>query len=260
MNVFKQFFKSIYSPKDIAKFRFLGIGKTILYLFFLSLVSVIPSSYFFTTAINNGLEVTKATLKEEVPPFVIENGQLNTESSTPITIDKDGFKIIMDATGTVDSSEFENTDNVIALLKDEFVIVAGGQPQTTSYAMFSDIKITNKELLSFIETLEGFKLIFLPILILVIYIFSSGIKFIEVSILALIGLFITSLLSRNVPYRQLWRMAAFSVTLPTVFFMVMATLQTDVPNGFLINWFVSIIVLGLALKEVPMKKQKNQHS
>jgi hypothetical protein len=256
MNIFNQFLKSIYSPKDIAKFRFQGIGKTILYVFSLTFISILPTTYHLISAINNGMDVTRETLNKDVPPLIIENGQLSLESNSPVIIEKDEFKIILDDTGTIEPNEFAASENVIALLKNEFLFIAGGRAQSYNYAMLTDMKITNQDLLDFLQTIEGLKIIFLPVIFLIIYIFSSGIKFIEVSILALIGLFITNMLKRNVPYRQSWRMAAYSVTLPTLFFAIMATLQTVVPNGFLINWVVSIVVLTLSLKEIPMKKPK----
>jgi len=37
----------------------------------------------------------------------------------------------------------------------------------------------------------------------------------------------------------------------------MTAIQTVVPNSFLINWFVVIIVLYLAIKEVPKPKSSN---
>ncbi|MFD2446075.1 DUF1189 domain-containing protein [Bacillus sp. CGMCC 1.16607] len=256
MNLFNQFIKSLYSPKDIAKFRFQGIGKTILYVFFLSFLSLIPSAYYFSAAIVNGLEVTKNTFENEVPTFVIKDGQLSLDSKTPVTIEKDDFNIILDSTGSLQADDIGDSENAIALLKNEFVFAAGGQVQTYNYALFSDMKLANKDIVSFIHSMDNLKMIFLPILILVMYIFSSGLKFIGISIYAAVGIFLAKLLQKNVPYRQLWRMAAYSVTIPTIFFAIMVALQTTVPNGFLINWLVSIMVLMLALKEIPVKKQK----
>jgi len=80
-------------------------------------------------------------------------------------------------------------------------------------------------------------------------------KFIEISIFALFGLMFKNMIGKNLQYRHLWRMAAYSVTLPTIFFTIMAALQTTVLYGFLINWFASLIVLFLAIKEVPKRKQ-----
>lgn len=51
-------------------------------------------------------------------------------------------------------------------------------------------------------------------------------------------------------------MAAYSTTLATVFFFIMDSLQVIVPSGFLINWFVHLIVIYLVLKEVPPIKKK----
>jgi hypothetical protein len=260
MNIFKQFLKSLYSPKDIAKFRFQGIGKTILFVFLLTLLSILPTTFQFTSVINNGLELTKDALTEEVPSFIIENGQLSVESKTPYNFEKSGVTFIIDGTGTIEQTELKQTETTIALLKHEFVFIAGGQAQSSPYSMFPDMKMTNQDIVEFIQSTEGLKYIFLPIMVLIIFIFSSGVKFIEVSILALIGILFKNLLKRNIPYRQAWRIAAYSVTLPTVFFAIMSFLQTQVPNGFIINWFVSIMVLTLAIKEIPIKKQKVEAS
>ncbi len=45
VSIFTLFYKSLYNPKEIAKFRFLGIGKTILYVFSLILLSSLPGIY-----------------------------------------------------------------------------------------------------------------------------------------------------------------------------------------------------------------------
>jgi hypothetical protein len=256
MNIFKQFLKSLYTPKDIAKFRFQGIGKTILFVFLLTLLSILPTTFQFASAINNGLELTKGALKEDVPPFIIKDGQLSVESKKPYIFENKGIKIIIDGTGSINQSNIDQTETVVALLKNEFVFMSGGQAQTSSYSMFPEMNLTNQDIIDFIQSTEGLKYIFLPIMIVIIYIFSSGSKFIGVSILALFGLFIKNLIHRNLPYRQAWRMAAYSMTLPTLFFTIMDSLQSRVQNGFIIYCFVSVIMLSLAIKEIPKKKQK----
>ncbi|MHC0035898.1 DUF1189 domain-containing protein [Pseudoneobacillus sp. C159] len=256
MNIFKQFLLSLYSPHSVAKFRFQGIGKTILYVFLLTLLSILPTSYYFVTDINKGIDFISETLANDIPAFTIENGQLSLESTKPVIIEKDDFKIILDDTGSIDPNEFSKQENVLALLKNDFLLYAGGQGQTNSYAAFQGMKMTSQDVVDFIEKSKGLKAIFIPIMIIIIYIFSSGAKFIEVSVLALIGMLLASTFKRHLQYRHTWRIAAYCVTLSTLFFTVMALLKTTVPNGFLINWTVSIIMLILAIKEIPMKKQK----
>lgn len=254
MNIFKQLYKSIYSPKDIALFRFQGIGKTILYVFLLTLLSILPSVYYLSSAITTGIESARTVLKEQLPDFTIKNGQLTADTSVPITIDQDHFTIVLDPTGTVTADKLTDSENSFALLKNEFVLVAGGQTETYDYSMVQGMALTKKELIDVTDTLKGVKMIIIPVISFIIYFFSSASSFIEVSILALFGLALKNLAGRKLNYRQLWRMAAYSETLPTVFFTIMAALKTNVPDSFLINWFVAIIVLFLAIKEIPQPK------
>ena len=252
MNIFKQFIKSIYSPKDIALFRFQGIGKTILYVFFLTLISVLPAIIYFSTALTTGIDTAEKILTNESPDFSIKNGQLSAKTDVPVIINREDFTIIIDPTGTMTETDVENEGNAFALLKDEFVLTAAGRTDTSPYSMFEGL--TKDEMLKFIDTIAGVKGVIIPVVSLLIYLFSSAASFIEVSVLALIGLVLKNLLGRKLNYRQLWRMAAYSETLPTLFFTIMAAIKTTVPNSALINWFVVIIVLYLAIKEIPRPK------
>lgn len=257
MNIFKQFFKSLYSPKDIAIFRFQGIGKTILFVFFLTLISVLPSIYYLSTTLSTGLDTARTVIGDEFPSFSIKNGQLTTTTNVPIKINRDNFTIILDPTGAVSESDVEDDGNAFALLKDKFVLVTGGRTDTSPYSMLEGIDITKKSLLNFIDSIDGVKGIIIPVISLFLYLISSAANFIEISVLALIGLAIKNLSGRKLNYRQLWRMAAYSETLPTIFFTIMAAIKTTVPNSFLINWFVAIIVLYLAINEIPKPKKSS---
>ncbi|WP_026572441.1 DUF1189 domain-containing protein [Bacillus sp. UNC438CL73TsuS30] len=257
MNIFKQFYKSLYSPKDIALFRFQGIGKTILYVFFLTFISILPSVYYLSTSLANGIDTARTVIKDEIPSFEIKNGKLNADTKVPITINKNQFSIMLDPTGAVSEKDVADEENAFALLKDEFVLASGGEVQTYPYSMLQGLHVTQNDLMDFIQALDDMKTIIIPIAALLIYLFSSAASFIEVSVLAFIGLALKNLLGRKLNYRHLWRMAAYSETLPTIFFTIMATLKTSVPNSFLINWFVIIIVLYLAINETPKPKKIN---
>jgi hypothetical protein len=257
MNIFKQFYKSAYSPKDIAIFRFQGIGKTILYVFFLTLISILPSIIFLSTTLSTGFNTVRTVISDELPSFSIKNGQLTAATKVPIKINKDNFTITLDPTGAVTESDIENEGNAFGLLKDKFVLVTGGRVDTSPYSILEGIDITKSKMLNFIKSIDEVKGIIIPVISIILYIFSSAVNFIEISVLALIGLVLKNLSGRKLNYRQLWRMAAYSETLPTIFFTIMAAVRTTVPNSFLINWFVSIIVLYLAINEIPKLKKSN---
>ncbi|MDP4085212.1 MAG: DUF1189 domain-containing protein [Bacillota bacterium] len=255
MNIFQQFYKSFYSPKTIALFRFQGIGKTILYVFLLSLFSILPSVYFLSTAISTGIDTVRSIMKDELTPFSIHNGQLFTKTSVPITIDKENFTIFLDPTGTLTEEKIAGTDNGLALLKNKFVLIAGEKSETYPYSMFGDKKVSNQDLIQLLNTLNGLKVIIIPVLSIFIYLFTSASNFVQISILALFGLGLKNLSGRKINYRQLWRMAAYSLTLPTVFFTIMASIKTTVPASSLLNWLVAILVLYLSINEIPKPKK-----
>jgi hypothetical protein len=256
MNIFKQFFKSLYSPKDIAMFRFQGIGKTILFVFFLTFISILPSVFYISSAISTGMESAGRVIKEELPAFSIEDGELKTTHNLPITIEENGFTIIFDSSGSISVDDLADTNNVFALLKNDFVLIAGDQVQTYQYSMLNTMKISKEDFLGFVNSIDDVMYILIPIIFIFMYLFACAIKFVEVSIFALLGLALRNLSGRKLQYRQLWRMAAYSITLPTFFFAIMAAFKTNVPNSFMINWFVGIIVLYLALNEIPKPKPK----
>ena len=75
-------------------------------------------------------------------------------------------------------------------------------------------------------------------------------------ILSLIGLALKNIVSADLTYGKLWRLSAYSVTLPTIFFMIMEGIKAFVSNGFLF-WLVAIIMLVLVIKEFSSSQQKS---
>lgn len=256
MNIFVQFYKSLFSPKDIALFRHQGIGKTILYVFFLTLLSVLPTVFYSGAGVMNGFNAIDETIDNQLPNFEIKNGQLYTDEKAPVTISKDDFTIIVDSTGAVDPSVLTESGNTIALLTNEVYIRAEGQEQTYPYSMLSGGTISKSDLSEFLVSAESLMPIIIPLIGIVIYIFAAAIRFIEISMLALAGLLIKKALAKKLEYRKLWRMSAYSITLPAIFFAIMSALQTTVQNGAIINWLVSLIILLLAIREVPAHNPK----
>jgi hypothetical protein len=259
MNMFIQLWKSLYSPKDIARFRFQKIGKSILYVFLLALISTLPLAYYFTTSFMEGIRYTSALLKNEIPAFTIENGELHSSATQPIIINEHGLTIVFDSTGQMTKEEVERYGNAIGLLKHEAVLIANNETQYYNYTMFpAEIKLTDQDVHTFIETLQSLLPVLVPLTFLFLYLFASASKFIGVSILAFIGLILRSTLDKKINYRHTWVMSAYAVTLSTVFFAIMEALQAVVPYAPFLHWFVSITVLFLAIKEIPSSTVHNQ--
>ena len=256
MNVFKQLIVSLYSPKDISTFRHQKIGKTFFYVLILTFLSILPSIYHFSTSMVDGVDTIKEIVQKELPPFTIKNGELFSDEPVPLTINKNDFTFIFDSTGTINQAEIDRANDTIFILKNELVYSASGVSQSMPYSMFGDITITKDDLSSMLTSVDSILPITIPIVSLIVFLFSSLMKFIEISILALFGIALINILSNKSSYGHLWRMSDYIVTLPTIFFTIMDALKTIVPNGFFIHWLVAIIILLLALKELPTEKKQ----
>lgn len=254
MNIFKQLIVSLYSPKDIATFQHQGIGKTIFYVFLLVVISVLPSVYYFNTSMTSGFETIKETVEKDFPSFTIENGELISDETAPVTINKGSLTFIFDSTGTITKQAVTSSDNTIALLKNEWVYSSAGQSQSFSYSMMGISTLTDENMIEILTAMESMLPVMIPVIDFIIYLFSSALKFIEISVLALFGLMLQRAVDKTMQYRHLWRLSAYAVTLPTIFFTIMEALKTIVPGGFLIHWFVAVIMLMLTLKELNTEK------
>ena len=76
-----------------------------MYVLLLTLISLLPTFYLFNTSVINGIEDLQETLKNDLPSFVIENGELVSDETAPITINKSDLTVIFDSTGTITSDD-----------------------------------------------------------------------------------------------------------------------------------------------------------
>ena len=255
MNIFKQLYKSSYSTRDISTFRFQGIGKTILFVFLLALITTIPTGIIMSNQIHQGVDLIDSALEQpDFPSFHIENGTLYSDNEEPYISELNNFVFILDGSGSVTLDEIDNYEHSFALLTDEMVLTTFYQAEAIEYRMFEGITLSGDDISSFIGSLKSLLPIIIPIMFLIIYLFTSAILFIQVSILAIIGLLIKKLLDVNLKYRHTWILSTYSLTIPTLFFAIMELLHIQVPFGALLNWAISTIILFLVLKEIPSKK------
>lgn len=259
MNIFRQFYRSIYSPQDIASFRFQGIGKTILYLLFLSLIASIPTLYYLSKDISETVHTFTNTMDNEIPSFRISNNELLTDEKDPIVINENDLTIIVDSTGTYNANNISTSENVVAILQKEFVIVTSGQSQTMDYSSFGSLTIEKDQITSFLQAWDSMIPIFNGIMIVIFFFFMSITKAAEALIFAFFATLFARILNRKLTYAQLWKITVYSTTLPTLFFIIMDSLQTNVLNGSLLNWFITLFIVFLSIKEVPVEKQSQNN-
>lgn len=255
MNIFRQFIYSLCSPKIISIFRFQGIGKAILYVFLLSLIASFPSAFQFSENVIQGvLAVENATKMENYPSFTIDNGILSSTMKEPFFFEEDDFIFIVDSTASINRETLHKNSKFIAFLQNEVIITMNNRTDIIQYSIL-DIPFTHIDLAKLIVKASSSLPIILPFLLALLFFITSASKFIETTVLGFIGLLIKNAASIKLKYRHTWILAAYSMTIPTAFFIVMDAFQLIVPAGGLLYWTIASIVLFLVIKEIPSKKR-----
>ncbi|WP_461202372.1 DUF1189 domain-containing protein [Anoxybacillus sp. TBDG-1] len=255
MMMWKRLLQSLYSPVHIARFRFHPIGKAISYVFFLSLIATLPIAIYFTISINKMIGSTHQLLTEELPPFEVVDGVLISNEKEPIELIRPDVTMLLDSTGTLTTDDVARYTNAVAFLKEEFALVANGHVQSYPYSVMQTDRFTNKDVYEFTGKLQSLLPIVISLSFFVLYFFTCTSKFLYVTVLAFIGLIFRGTLNKRGSYRHMWSLSAYSITLATIFFTIMEALQIVVPYAIALDWFVSITILFVSIKELPSVKE-----
>ncbi|MBM7650031.1 hypothetical protein JOC78_003015 [Bacillus ectoiniformans] len=254
MNIFQQLITSLYLPKKVAFYRFQGIGKTILYLFFLLFITSLPFIYHTGQLAAGGLASLREAISNDLPPFSIQNGELIAEHPETQTVHKDELDILFDPSGTITASEVK--PDTFALLKNEAALAVNGEIQTFSYSFISNEDVKDTELLRFITSAQAYLLIIFPVLFFIYYLFISAAGFIKVTIVAVFGLLFKNLLNRKLNYSQSFRLGAYAITPSAILFTLLQLFGISIPLSFLADWIITLGFLYLVIKAVPAPKKK----
>lgn len=99
--------------------------------------------------------------------------------------------------------------------------------------------------------------VFVFLTLLFIFLGVAMLQFISVSILAAVGILLKRILGRNLNYKQLWNIAAYSITLPSILIGLSELIPYTSPTPFLpfaIYFFASLLILFFAIRKVPVPR------
>ncbi len=258
MNIFQQFIKSLYSPETIAKFRFQGIGKTILYVFLLMLITFSVPAFQLGSTISNTINQFQEVLENELPYFELKNSILTSELEEPMHITIDGDNFIFDTTGALTASDVaQQYSQALALLENEAILITDGVAESIRYRELGNINLTKGQLEDLTETIISLLPLIITIFVLIMYVVLTALKYIGIFVLSLLGLIIKRNVGITLPYKQIWILSAYAVTLPTVFFAITDSLYIYIPFSFTLYWVVAIIMLFLTFREIPKPKDED---
>lgn len=254
MNIFKQFFYSLFQPNTIASFKRQRIGRAIMYVFLLILITSLPLIILTVTNLNSLYNDVDEQLRE-APDFTIENGVLQSEENTFVSESEEGTVIIFDPDGEYNPVDLTEHEEGIALLQREVVILSGDIYETFSYQQLGD-EFSKADFVSLSDTIGGSLTIILTIIGVLIYLVNAGMKFIGVSVLAAITMFLKRNVFSELKYSQAWVLAAFAVTLPTTLFALFDLIQFNFPFQFAIYWVIAITMMNLVLRNLAYSRDQ----
>lgn len=99
-------------------------------------------------------------------------------------------------------------------------------------------------------------MILLPIYILFMYIINAGVIISKITILAALAILIAKLLKRKLPYRQGWRLTAFSITFAIFLFGFEPLINVKIPGAVFIDLFLSLSFIVASILQIPKPKKK----
>lgn len=254
MNIIQQFIKSLHSPETIARFRFQKIGKSIMYVFFLMLIVSIPMAVLLGSNINGLFKSVENHMVDSFPDFTIENGVLKSNVEEPMIIEEGNTTVIFDPTGEFRLEDASEYDTAFALLEREAAIITDGFPQTFGYQEFG-VNISKDQLNDLVNTIGNILPLLISVIILLMYLFNTGLKFIGIFALSIITLLLKRKGASQLSYRQGWILSAYAVTLPTVMFALIDTIWVNVPFSLTIYWVIAILMMNLVIRNISRPKE-----
>lgn len=254
------FFKRVLiSIKDFDKYKIFALeklGKSIKYVFQLSLILMTFIALSFTVKygmlINKGLNY----IKEDLPDFTYENGNLNFNIEEPLILEsgerlKDiSYKIIIDTNEIPQEkiNEYKEKTNLynygIVFLRDKVIINSSLSEQTIEQK-YSDIQskygvassFNKQDLIIFLNS-NNVNYIYIEIFIfLYIYLFASYFLTIlmDAILLAVLGIITARIVRVQIKFSGSYAMALHALTLPIILNVIYIIVNSF--TGFYIKYF-----------------------
>lgn len=252
MNIFRQFWYSLYSPKTISKFRLQKIGKTILYLFVLAILYTLPGFFSFQKAVHVQVNNFTQLINDNIHSISLEKGNLTINDNKSFEKKVGNFHYAFYPSETTIPDKISNEKNAVYILRNKVVFKTINSEQVYPYPKLKSKEINKTDVTKFINNINQALPAFLVALFFLFYVGSCFFIFVVATILTIIaGLFGKG---KNLPFRQRFAMVSYSLTLPTILFLLSGIFYLKIP--FITTLFILLTALMyfLTLRALPSKK------
>lgn len=254
MNIFKEMGLSIYSYKSYMEFlknkkgKVFGFGVILMVIYFLITMGI-PVIRFF------GGESISTKIEKTVPDFELSDGELWVDDvfvydyrGTYIEIDTDSRSVLRNAD---DMRDFlDNYTQVIMMDSEKVIVKDNGQIQQFYFSDL-DFEFSRNDLLLFVP----YAYLFLVVFLIAAFFWMTAWFFVGVLIVALISMIVASCMNIKISFGKLYILGVYSRTLPLIIKAAVSFLPFGIPFFYIINFGLSVLIVGLALQKIKQQPQ-----
>ncbi|MGL4820964.1 MAG: DUF1189 domain-containing protein, partial [Bacilli bacterium] len=221
MNIFKQFFYSLFSLKAMASFRFQKITKTIFYILLVCVISIIPISVVGLIGANDQVDFLKKEVRGQIPAFSIKNYQLESSLDTPWIRNSDIVYFAVDPKNEVKEVDIRDYAFSYVFQKEQVIIGTALGSEVIRYDALPSGLVSTKDLTEQVDTLIEMLPLVMPVTFLLLFIMRLFTTFVHAFLFGVSFYFLAKLMKRKLTYAQGFTIAAYALTIPLLFFSIM---------------------------------------
>lgn len=255
MDFFGRLKDSVVSPGSYRELSRITAGSTVIYLVLLVFLVTLPVHIYRAMQMAASTDEIIATLKEELPPFVLADGELKVDGKMPIVLDDsdlDGKSsgtaadiiFIIDTTGQMDEKDLQNHTQGIFIGKDRMVQKDGLRNQTMYFRDIKELRFTKADLLALIPYMNIFAFGYVLFGSLAVLTF----KLIQALGLALLVMLLAKNARASLDFSGCFNIAVYSLTLPIILDGLMMGFWPDFSMFFLIYYTVACVYIVLGVR------------
>ncbi len=250
------FSRLYYSITSFDKYRYFLRQSTSKAVIFLLIVSIFIAAIISVQA---GIESNKIIdgiitgISGKIPDFQLADGKLDVSGKMPIIIDDGANPIIIDTSPNADEKILDSYDTAILVTSDKIISKSYVNKSVTDLSQFQGIVI-NRQIVQ--ETLPILKPI-VKVAIVFVGIFFVCAKFITALIVSLFGLSINSARNTRLTYRSIFKISAYSMTLPLIVCTVLDLVIPQFPYKWLLFYIIAFVYVFGAINSIKREIDSN---
>lgn len=251
--------KFAYSFFDFATYKdFLiqGLGKSIFYIFLVTLIFSTITNIKTISIFNSDLSNVQDKLAHNAPKFELKNGLLSIDSNQPIYYKYDGQMLIFDTTGTTSTSALDSYSDGIYVDSSSIVLRQNYSTlQTIKFTDFNELFLTNKITQDILAIMK----IAVPVMLLAI---NPIISFFEnlfsgFAIIGPLSMSIGSIMGVKLNYSKACTLSFYAMTLPLLLQALVEISGIHSSEFVVVFYIVALLYCGLAIKEIKNVDKSN---